>query len=101
MKQMGTNHPDKNEKPHSDEHDRAVEEEVKKEVKKDLTAYTMGSQIGLMIVIPIVLGAAAGHWLDEKFGTGIIFFLILLLAGIAGGFYSAYDQVMTVMKLKK
>lgn len=81
--------------------DHAVEEEVKEDVKTDLVAFTMISQIGLMIVIPIVLGAAAGHWLDEKLGTGIIFFLILLLAGIAGGFYGAYDHINTAMKWKK
>jgi ATP synthase protein I len=69
--------------------------------KLDLSALTLISQLGLMIVIPIVLGAAAGHWLDEKFGTGIVFFLILLIAGIAGGFYGAYDQVTSVMKWKK
>ena len=98
---MKTNHPDKTEKPHTEEKIHIPDEEVKEDVKTDLTAYTMGSQIGLMIVIPIILGAAAGHWLDEKFETGILFFLILLLAGIAGGFYSAYDQIMTIMKLKK
>ena len=67
----------------------------------DLSALTLISQLGLMIVIPIVLGAAAGHWLDEKFGTGIIFFLILLFTGIAGGFYGAYNQITSVIKWKK
>ena len=98
---MDAKHSEKTEKPHTGEHVHIPEEEVKEDVKTDLTAFTMGSQIGLMIVIPIILGAAGGHWLDEKFGTGILFFLILLLAGIAGGFYSAYDQITTIMKLKK
>ncbi len=61
----------------------------------------MISQLGLTTVTPIVLGAVAGHWLDGKFGTGMIFFLILLCLGIAGGFISAYRQIMTVVKPKK
>jgi predicted F0F1-ATPase subunit len=76
-------------------------EKTKEEVRTDLEAFTVISQTGLMIVIPIVLGAAAGHWLDEKLGTEIIFFVILLLFGIAAGFYGAYDQINSVIKWKK
>lgn len=83
------------------EHDHTTEEKIKMETKTDLEAFTIISQMGLMIVIPIVLGAAAGHWLDEKLGTGIIFFLILLFVGIAAGFYGAYDQIITMGKWKK
>ena len=86
---------------HSGEHDHSTEEKTKEEVRTDLVAFTVISQTGLMIVIPIILGAAAGHWLDEKLGTGIIFFVILLLFGIAAGFYGAYDQISSVIKWKK
>jgi ATP synthase protein I len=66
-----------------------------------LDALAVIPQVSLSIAIPIVLGAAAGHWLDQKLGTGIIFFLILLFLGIAGGFYSAYNQLVAPGKRKK
>lgn len=66
-----------------------------------LEAFALISQLGLTIALPIVLGAAAGHWLDEKLGTKVIFFLILLCLGIAGGFAGAYRQITAVSKWKK
>ena len=66
-----------------------------------LEALTLITQLGLTIAVPIVLGAVAGHWLDGKFGTGMIFFLTLLCLGIAGGFVGAYRQIITVGKKKK
>ncbi len=67
----------------------------------DLGALTLASQLGVTIAGPIVLGAIAGHWLDGKLGTGIIFFLILLCLGVVGGFVGAYQQIITVTKKKK
>lgn len=66
-----------------------------------LEALALTSQLGLTIALPIVLGAVAGHWLDEKLGTKMIFFLILLILGIAGGFAGAYHQITAVGKWKK
>jgi Uncharacterized protein conserved in bacteria len=61
-----------------------------------LEAFAFIPQISFTIVTPIILGALAGHWLDGKLGTGMIFLLILLCLGIAGGFYGAYRQ-MTIL----
>lgn len=66
-----------------------------------LEALTLLSQLGLSLAIPIILGALAGHWLDGKLGTGMLFFVILLCLGIAGGFVGAYRQVMLISKKKK
>jgi ATP synthase protein I len=101
MMKMSEKDMERNETINSGVHDHSAEEKTKEEVRTDLVAFTVISQTGLMIVIPIVLGAAAGHWLDEKLGTGIIFFVILLLVGIAAGFYGAYDQINSVIKWKK
>lgn len=57
-------------------------------------------QLSLSFVIPIVLGAFAGQWIDRKLNTGVIFFLIFLLLGIAGGTYSAYRQFLLLTKKK-
>ena len=64
-------------------------------------ALILCSQLGLTLAVPIVLGALAGHWIDGKLGTGMIFFVLLLLLGLAGGFVGAYQQIMAVTKKKK
>lgn len=58
------------------------------------------SQLGMTIITPIILGALAGHWLDGKLGTGIIFFLILFCLGIAAGIYGSYKLIKTIEKKK-
>lgn len=77
------------------------EKKNKSSMSSGLEALTLITQLGLTIAVPIVLGAVAGHWLDGKFGTGMIFFLILMCLGIAGGFVGAYRQIITVGKKKK
>jgi len=79
----------------------ADEKKDKPGMGSGLEALTLITQLGLTIAVPIVLGAVAGHWLDGKLGTGMIFFLILLCLGIAGGFVGAYRQIITVGKKKK
>jgi ATP synthase protein I len=66
-----------------------------------LESLTLITQLGLTIAIPIVLGAMAGHWLDVKFSTGMIFSIILLFLGIAGGIAGAWHLVTAVIKWKK
>lgn len=66
-----------------------------------LEAFALVSQLGLTIALPVVLGAAAGHWIDVRLGTGMIFFLILLLLGLVGGFTGAYRLITAVGKHKK
>lgn len=74
----------------------AKEQKNKSGMGSGLEALTLISQLSFTIAIPIALGAVAGHWIDGKLGTGIIFFLILLCLGIAGGFMGAYRQIITV-----
>lgn len=66
-----------------------------------LEAITLVTHLGLTIAIPIVIGAAAGHWLDEKLGTGVIFSLILLMLGIVGGLVGAYRLIVALGQKKK
>lgn len=81
--------------------DHAEEKKSKSVLESGLESMTLITQLGLIIAIPIVLGAMGGHWLDGKFGTGMIFSLILLCLGIAGGIGGAYHQVTNVVKWKK
>lgn len=66
-----------------------------------LQSLTLVTQLGLTIAIPIVLGAMAGHWLDVKFGTGMILSIILIFLGIAGGIAGAWHLITAVVKWKK
>jgi len=50
-------------------------------------------QIGILgwaIVLPTLLGLAAGRWLDRIFDTGVFFSAPLLMVGAALGFWSAW-----------
>ena len=83
------------------EEDPAEKKKTRSAMESGLEAVAMVPQLGLTIAIPIVLGAMGGHWLDEKLGTGMIFSLILLLLGIAGGIASAYKLILAITKKKK
>ena len=50
-------------------------------------AMTRASAMVLEMGILIVGGAAAGHWLDERFGTSPLFFLCLSMAMLPAGIY--------------
>ena len=70
-------------------------------LQSGLAALALVPQLSLMIAAPIVLGALAGHWLDGKLGTDMIFLIIFLCLGIAGGIYGAYKQIMIIGGKKK
>jgi F0F1-type ATP synthase assembly protein I len=45
-------------------------------------ALAVASQFGITLAISVVLGYLAGHWLDDRLNTGIIFSLIGVLLGL-------------------
>ena len=49
--------------------------------------------IGWAIALPAVLGFAIGHWLDARYGTGVVLAAGLGFLGLAIGCYSAYLQI--------
>ena len=66
-----------------------------------LEAFALYSQLGFILVAPIILGALAGSWIDRKLGTGVVFFVILVCLGIGAGIAVAYRQINAVFQLKK
>ena len=64
-------------------------------------ALVLITQLGLTLATPIVLGAVAGHWIDSKLGTNMIFLVILVVLGVAAGIMGAYSQITSVVKKKK
>ncbi len=89
--------PEKN----KENNDSAQEKKSNFSMASGLETLVLVPQLGLTIAIPIVLGSAGGHWIDEKLGTGMVFSLILLLFGIAGGIYGAYNLITVISKKKK
>ena len=55
-------------------------------------------QLGLVIVIPMALGAFLGHYLDGFAHTKEIFLLIGLLLGLALGVFGAYRLLAPLLK---
>jgi len=57
---------------------------------------SLGARLGQMgilgwtIVVPTLIGMAAGRWLDGVFNTGIMFAAALLMLGAAFGLWSAW-----------
>jgi len=45
-------------------------------------ALAVASQFGITLVVCVVLGYLAGHWIDDRLNTGIIFTLIGVLLGL-------------------
>ena len=52
-----------------------------------LKAMARASAMVLEMWIMIVVGAAAGHWLDQRLGTSPLLLLCLSSAMLAGGIY--------------
>ncbi|RMD94073.1 MAG: AtpZ/AtpI family protein [Alphaproteobacteria bacterium] len=49
--------------------------------------------LGWMIVVPTLLAVLLGRWLDARFGTGVKFTLVLILAGIVLSGWLAWNRV--------
>lgn len=65
-------------------------------MRKDTFAYYLAliTQVGLTVIFSILIGLGIGLFLDKIFKTKGIFLILFLIIGIAGGFYSAYKQIV-------
>ncbi|HVN70585.1 MAG TPA: AtpZ/AtpI family protein [Desulfomonilia bacterium] len=59
------------------------------------------STMGFAMVLSIILGLAAGFYLDSKFGTEPIFTFVFLFGGILAGFRMMYKTYMRFFKEDK
>ncbi|MCL2700037.1 MAG: AtpZ/AtpI family protein [Defluviitaleaceae bacterium] len=68
---------------------------LKKSEKNDImNAFSMLSQIGLVIVITLFLCFFAGRWIDKALGTSPIFLFVFIVYGVLSGYWSIYKLVM-------
>lgn len=64
-------------------------------------ALSLWTQLGISLAGPIVLGAVAGRFLDEKLHTGMLLSIILLAVGIAVGISGAYGMVRDIIRMQQ
>jgi ATP synthase protein I len=56
------------------------------------------STVGLSFVIAIVLGTAAGYWLDRTFGTAPLLFIVFFFLGVIAGALNVYRATRPYIK---
>jgi ATP synthase protein I len=56
-------------------------------------ALAMMGRFGWTIVVPILLGAFVGRWLDRTFNTGVFWSAALVFAGAAAGFWAVWKKM--------
>lgn len=50
--------------------------------------------LGIQLVLSVFLGAGAGYWLDERFGTSPWLMVAGIVAGAVAGMYNAYRVIV-------
>lgn len=59
---------------------------MKKETGQTVRELAYFASLGMSVALSIVIGLAAGYWLDKAFDTKPVLLLIGLALGIAAGF---------------
>jgi ATP synthase protein I len=67
-----------------------LKEDTKKFLKELFSGGYRASTIGMSLVFAIFIGGFIGYLLDNYFGTGYLFKIIGLIAGIIAGFRNVY-----------
>jgi len=55
--------------------------------------------VGWLIVIPSVVGAVVGRWLDDRCGSGLLLTLLLMGLGLAAGCLAAWRHAKRDLKV--
>src|SRR5437868_12563531 len=61
-------------------------------------ALAVASQFGITLAVSVVLGYFAGHWLDDRLNTGIIFTLIGVLLGLVAAVLNTLRLYTALMR---
>jgi F0F1-type ATP synthase assembly protein I len=63
-----------------------------------LEALAVASQFGIALAVSVVLGYLAGHWIDDRLNTGIIFTLIGVLLGLVAAVLNTVRLYTALMR---
>lgn len=61
-------------------------------LSKILTNIALVSQIGISMIVMVVGGVLVGNFLDDFFGTEIIFLAMFTILGVASAFYYIFKM---------
>jgi len=61
---------------------------------KILKNLTLLTQIGIVMVVPIMVGLFIGRFLDNKLNTGYLFLFIFLIMGVVAAFVNLFKIAM-------
>lgn len=61
-------------------------------------ALAVASQFGIALAVSVVLGYLAGHWIDDRLNTGIIFTLIGVLLGLVAAVLNTVRLYTALMR---
>jgi F0F1-type ATP synthase assembly protein I len=61
-------------------------------------ALAVASQFGVTLAVSVVLGYFAGHWIDDRLNTGIIFTLIGVLLGLVAAVLNTVRLYSALMR---
>lgn len=56
------------------------------------------SQIGILMIVPIFGGVVIGKWLDERFQTGGLLMLVMVILCTLSGFLNVYKFIQRQLK---
>lgn len=60
--------------------------------KETLQAFSLITQLGLVMIVSIGMTSALGIWLDRRFGTGFFTVIFFFIGAVAGG-QGAYRMI--------
>ncbi|MEA3423799.1 MAG: AtpZ/AtpI family protein [Bacillota bacterium] len=65
---------------------------------KSLQNLALITQVGFIMIIPIIGGVYLGSYLDTRFGTGSLFLFIFIIVGVVTAFMNLFK--ITIRKSK-
>lgn len=68
------------------------------DLKDAVWVLAVGSQLGLSIALPVIIGLAVGYWIDTRLGTLPWITLLLTLIGTVIGPIIAYRWVISTIR---
>lgn len=71
---------------------------MRKTTKSTMENLALISQVGIMMIVPVVFGVFAGNFLDVKFNTSPIFLIIMIILGVGSAFRNLMHLAATKSK---
>ncbi|WP_435548263.1 AtpZ/AtpI family protein [Desulfobacterium sp. N47] len=77
---------------------------IKAREESDLNTITWSGMLGIIgwsIIIPMMLGLAAGMWIDKHYPSNYSWTIMLMFGGLGAGCFNAYLWVKNTIEGKK